>query len=77
MSSNQTEKADFLGTLGEDIVLITQPFDPAKNWIDKMQLSQIFTGKRYGLYNQGSVIILKRLQIFEYSDFHWLCFDRT
>ena len=26
--------------------------------MDKMQLSEIFTDKRYGLYNKGSVIIL-------------------
>ena len=36
---------------GGDIVLKTQNFDPTKNWIDKMQLSEIFTDKRYGLYN--------------------------
>ena len=40
------------------IVLITQNFNPEENWTDKMQLSKIFTGKRYGLYNYGSVIIL-------------------
>ena len=28
------------------ILLITQNFDPAKNWMDKMQLSEIFTAKR-------------------------------
>ena len=28
------------------MVLITQIFDPAKNWMDKMQLSEIFTAKR-------------------------------
>ena len=30
------------------MVLITQKFDPAKNWMDKMQLSEIFTAKRSG-----------------------------
>ena len=28
------------------IVLTAQNFDPAKNWMDKMQLSEIFTAKR-------------------------------
>ena len=30
------------------IVLITQNFDPSSNWMDKMQLSEIFTAKRCG-----------------------------
>ena len=33
------------------IALITQNFDPAKNWMDKMQLSEIFTGKGRGSQN--------------------------
>ena len=30
------------------MVLITHNFDPAKNWMDQMQLSEIFTAKRCG-----------------------------
>ena len=33
---------------GGPIVLITQNFDPTKNWMDKMQFSEIFTAKRCG-----------------------------
>ena len=39
------------------IVLITQNFDPAQNWMDKMQLSEIFTGKKLGFRDY---FILKR-----------------
>ena len=31
--------------------LIPPSFDPAEDWMDKMQLSEIFTDKRYGLYS--------------------------
>ena len=37
--------------MGGAVVLITQNFDPSKNWMDKIQLSEIFTAKRCGSLN--------------------------
>ena len=35
-----------IGGGGGGVVLIIQSFDPPKNWMDKMQLPEIFTDKR-------------------------------
>ena len=44
-----------------------------------MQISEVFTGKRYGLINYGSEIILVSnvIDFFHDSGFYWLYFDRT
>ena len=41
-----------IGNLWGAIVLITQNFDPAKYWMDKMQLSEISTAERCGSFSQ-------------------------